>query len=82
MDASLHVFAILGEGKFLWIDCARTDNEAIVLLRTQGLTKAERFFTHSQRTGCRTFYSVGQESSVIQLGQNGHEGLMQERNSS
>lgn len=66
MDASLDVFVLLGDGSVLWIGCVRTDNEAIDLTRARGLTKGDRFFTHSQRTGCRTFYSVGRECDVIQ----------------
>lgn len=69
MDTSLDVFVILGDGNLLWIGCARTDNDAIYLIRAQGLTKGDRFFTHSQTTGCRTFYGVGRESDVIQLKQ-------------
>jgi hypothetical protein len=69
MDASLDVFVILGDDSFLWIGCARTDDEAIYLIRTQGLTKGDRYFTHSRTTGCRTFYGVGREYDIIQLKQ-------------
>jgi hypothetical protein len=67
MDASLDVFVILGDGNFVWIGCARTENEAIELMRTQEKTNANRFFIHSLSTGHRTFYSAQRESDVIQL---------------
>ena len=69
MDASLDVFAILGENNVLWIGCAEAGNEAIELMRTHGLNKADRFFTPSQRTGRRAFYVAGQDSNIIQLEQ-------------
>jgi hypothetical protein len=69
MDVSLDVFAILGEDNFLWIGCARTDNEAVELMRMKGLTKAERFFIHSQKTGRRTFYCAGRESGTVRVEQ-------------
>jgi hypothetical protein len=69
MEAPLDVFAILGEESFLWIGCARTDKEAVELMRTQRLTKADRFFIHSQSTGCRTFYSAVRDSGIVQLEQ-------------
>jgi hypothetical protein len=67
MTSSLDVFAINGSGVYLWLGCARTDGEALELIRAAGSKAPGVFFIHSQRTGERSFYRAAPEADVAQV---------------
>jgi hypothetical protein len=67
MTAPFDIFAINGTGSYIWLGCARTDNEALELIRAAGSKGPGVFFIHSQRTGKRSFYRAAPEADVVQV---------------
>lgn len=63
----LDIFALDGEGKYVWIDTAHSFLDASKAMCKHAANNACTFFVYAHKTGERTYYQVASSAEIIRL---------------